>query len=44
VRVTDEGFTVEDPGGPEVRCAVEWKDLGRFEDLIVERLTREGKA
>ena len=37
--VTDDGFTREDPQGKAIDCALSWKDLGRFEDLLVERLT-----
>ena len=40
VRVTDDGLTIRDPKAARVNCALEWKDLGAFEDLIVERLTR----
>ena len=40
VRVTDDGFTVADPKAAKVNCAVAWKDLGGFEDLLVRRLTR----
>ncbi len=38
-RVDDAGFTVPDPTAPKRRWAVEWKNLGAFEDLLVERLT-----
>jgi len=38
--VTDQGFTVVDPKGKPIDCALEWKDLGAFEDFLVERLTR----
>jgi inosine-uridine nucleoside N-ribohydrolase len=38
VKVNDEGMTVIDPTGQTVRCAMHWKDLGAFEDLLVERL------
>lgn len=38
--VTDKGFTVPDPKGKPIDCAIEWKDLGAFEDFLVERLTR----
>ena len=40
VRVTDDGYTIIDEEARIVHCAVEWKDLSAFEDLIVERLTR----
>ena len=38
--VTDKGFTVPDPNGKPIDCAMEWKDLGAFEDFLVERLAR----
>ncbi len=37
--VTDDGFTGEDPAGKAMECAMTWKDLGAFEDLLVSRLT-----
>ncbi len=42
VRVTDDGFTRIEDGARQTRCATEWKDLGAFEDLLVERLIGEG--
>lgn len=39
LRVTDDGFTRIDPGAKQIRFAASWKDLGAFEDLLVERLT-----
>ena len=38
LRVTDAGRTVVDKPGRPIRCATKWKDLGAFEDLLVERL------
>ncbi len=38
--VTDKGFTVPDPKGKPIDCAIQWKDLGAFEDFLVERLRR----
>ncbi len=38
--VTDKGFTAIDPEGKPIDCAVSWKDLGAYEDWLVERLTR----
>ena len=38
--VTDDGYTRIDENGKEINCATEWKDLGAFEDLLVERLTK----
>ena len=37
--VTDQGMTVIDPAGKKMAVATEWKDLGQFEDFLVERLT-----
>jgi inosine-uridine nucleoside N-ribohydrolase len=39
LRVTDEGFTVPDPSAKAVRCAMAWRDMSAFEDLLVARLT-----
>lgn len=39
VRVTDEGYTVADPTARPVQCAVEWDDLGAYEDFLVSRVT-----
>jgi len=39
VRVTDDGYTIIDEESKTIHCAVEWKDLSAFENLIVERLT-----
>jgi hypothetical protein len=41
VQVTDDGFTRIEEGARTTRCATEWKDLGGFEDLLVERLAGE---
>jgi len=38
--VTDDGYTRIEEGGKAINCATEWKDLGAFEDLMVERLTK----
>ena len=40
VRITDDGYTIIDEKARTVHCAVDWKDLSAFEDLIVERLTQ----
>ena len=40
IRVTDDGKTVIDPAAKKMQVATEWKDLGGFEDFLVERLTR----
>jgi inosine-uridine nucleoside N-ribohydrolase len=39
IRVTDDGFTVIDPQAKQMNVATGWKDLGGFEDWVVERLT-----
>jgi inosine-uridine nucleoside N-ribohydrolase len=39
LRVTDDGYTVIDQKARTVHCAMKWKDLGAFEDLLVSRLT-----
>ena len=39
IRVTDDGFTREVPLGKAMDCAMSWKDLGKFEDFLVARLT-----
>jgi inosine-uridine nucleoside N-ribohydrolase len=38
VQVTDDGRTVVDDTQRVVHCAIDWHDLGAFEDLLVERL------
>jgi inosine-uridine nucleoside N-ribohydrolase len=38
--VTDDGFTRIDKKGKMINCATEWKDLGAYEDLLVDRLTK----
>lgn len=38
IRVTDDGFTIQDPKARTIRCATDWKDLAAFEDLLVQRL------
>jgi len=39
VQVTDDGYTIIDEKAKAIRCAVEWKDLPAFENLLIERLT-----
>ena len=39
IRVTDEGMTVIDAAARKMEVATEWKDLGKFEDFLVDRLT-----
>jgi inosine-uridine nucleoside N-ribohydrolase len=38
LRVTDDGLTVIDPQARPVTVAAQWKDLGAYEDFLVERL------
>jgi hypothetical protein len=38
IRVTDEAMTVMDPQAKQINVATSWKDLGGFEDFLVERL------
>jgi inosine-uridine nucleoside N-ribohydrolase len=38
IRVTGAGYTVIDDGAKEINCAMAWKDLVAFEDLLVRRL------
>jgi inosine-uridine nucleoside N-ribohydrolase len=38
ISIDDAGRTIPDPTARPLRWAVEWKDLGRYEDLLVERL------
>ncbi len=39
--VTDDGYTkIDRKNGKRVRCAVKWKDLEAFEDLLLERLIK----
>lgn len=40
IRVTDDGYTRIDESAKMVNCATEWKDLGAFEDFLVDRLTK----
>lgn len=40
VKVTDDGYTKIDKNAKVISCATEWKDLGAFEDFLVERLTK----
>jgi len=40
IKVTDDGHTKIDKNAKVINCATEWKDLGAFEDLLVERLIK----
>ena len=39
IRVTDDGYTVIDRNAKVINCAMAWRDMGAFEDLLVSRLT-----
>jgi hypothetical protein len=41
IRVTDNGLTAIDENARRVNCATKWKDLGGYEDFLVERLIRK---
>lgn len=41
IRVTDDGYTVIDDNAKQINCAMKWKDLPAFEDLLLQRLTRQ---
>ena len=38
--VDEAGFTRVNPAGRSVRVAIDWEDLGAFEDFLVARLTK----
>ena len=40
LRVTDDGFTVEDNQGTPVNVALDWADLDGYQEALVHRLTR----
>lgn len=40
IRVTDDGFTVEDPAARQMTVALAWKDLPAFETWLVDRLCK----
>jgi len=40
IRVTDDRYTVIDNNAKVINCAMEWKDLGAFENFLLERLTK----
>ncbi len=42
VGVTDDGFTAIEDRARLVRCATRWEDCEGFEDLVVDRLNRDG--
>ena len=41
IAITDDGRTRIDPPGKRVTCAMSWKDLAKFEDFLVDRLTQD---
>ncbi|OQA04357.1 MAG: Pyrimidine-specific ribonucleoside hydrolase RihB [Planctomycetes bacterium ADurb.Bin401] len=38
LKITDDGYTIPDPDGKQVRCALDWKKGTAFEDYIVNVL------
>lgn len=40
ITVTDDGYTRIDDNAKVINCAMEWKDLGAFEDFLVDRLIK----
>ncbi len=40
IKVTDDGYTRVDNNGKLINCATQWKDLGAFEDFLVDRLIK----
>jgi len=40
IKVTDDGYTKIDEDAKVIHCATEWKNLGAFENFLVERLTK----
>ena len=40
IEVTDEGYTKIVQGAKMIDCAINWKDLGAYEDWLVKRLTQ----
>ena len=44
VGVTEEGKTVIDKSKRNARCAMGWKDLGAFEDHLVDRICGDGQG
>jgi len=40
IKVTDDGYTRIDQSGKAMNCATAWKDLGAFQDFLVDRLTK----
>ena len=40
IKVTEDGYTRIEDGAKKMKCATAWKDLGAFEDYLVDRLTK----
>ena len=38
IRVTNSGYTAIDDKSKKINCATDWKNLGAYEDFLVERL------
>jgi inosine-uridine nucleoside N-ribohydrolase len=41
IKVTEDGRTLVDPAGKQVRCAMSWKDLEAFKTFLVQRILGE---
>ena len=39
ITVTDDGHTIIDEQGDKIHCALSWRDLQAFENLVVSRIT-----
>jgi hypothetical protein len=39
IRVTNSGYTAIDDKSKKIDCATDWKNMGAYEDFLVERLT-----
>jgi inosine-uridine nucleoside N-ribohydrolase len=44
IRITGDGYTAVDDSAKVVHCAMDWRDLPAFEDLLVRRLTGKPDA
>ena len=41
IQITDDGYTIIGKEARTVHCAIEWKDLSAFKDMLVKRLTSQ---
>jgi inosine-uridine nucleoside N-ribohydrolase len=39
IRITDDGYTAIDSKAKKINCATNWKNIGTYEDFLVEQLT-----